>query len=336
MGYAVFQEVDLCTFSYQKKYERKQVTDFDVLAVLVEPDFAISVAVAECKDVEERAMEFLLKLNGLKAFFGARKAYLVQSRLDVNAREVARELGIWCLDEENLSTLMSGVGVQEKPHVQLESDIYTEKAKLFKQQKKDFPKPIKYLKYDFWTLPEHRNVINLMHQLQQISDKVDQTKVSHVVLVHQMAVNLSVALVQLTAQIVRSNINNIEDGCKTRMLGGSRERRDREALFDTLAQVLPGNGLSLSPEYLPNLAEIAARLINGASAACKIISCLDHFTRRILVPSYDDAFGSPLVVYGDRTAKLARDVLRFIVSNAKLPEAIFAASFSDNLPEKGK
>lgn len=336
MGYAVFQEVDLCIFSYQKKYSRKQVTDFDVLAVLLEPDFAFSIAIAECKNVEERAMEFLLKLNGLKSFFGAQKAYLVQSRLDVNAREVARELGIWCFDEENLDTLMSGIGVQEKPHVELECAVYMEKTKLIKEQKKDFPKPTKYLKYDFWTLPEHRNIINLMHQFQQISDKVDATKVSHAVLVHQMAVNLSVALAQLTGQIVRNNINNIEDGCKTRMLGGSRERRDREALFDTLAKALPDNGLTLSPEYLPKLAEVAARLINGAIAASKIIPCLDHFTRRILVPSYDTAFGSPLAIYGDRTVKLARDILYFILSNAKLPEAIFADSLSDNFPPDGK
>jgi hypothetical protein len=245
---------------------------------------------------------------------------------------VARDLGIWCFDEENLSTIMSGVGVQEKPHVELEYDVYSEKTKLLKEQKKDFPKATEYLKYDFWTLPEHRNIINLMHQFEIISDKVAPSKISHIALVHQMAVNLSVALTQLTGQIVKNNINNIEDGCKTRILGGSRERRDREALFDAIAKILPNNQLTLLPQYLPKLAELSARFINGANAASKIIPCIDHFTRRILFPSYDTIIGSPLVIYGDRTVKLARDILYFIVSNAKIPETIFAASLSDNLP----
>jgi hypothetical protein len=39
-----------------------------------------------------KAMENLLKLNGIKEFFSADKAYFVQKRIDLNAREVGREL----------------------------------------------------------------------------------------------------------------------------------------------------------------------------------------------------------------------------------------------------
>src|SRR5438132_14101782 len=119
MSYVVFQEVDLCTFSYRPKYTRKQVTDFDVLGVHLEPDFSSQIAVAECKSVEEQAMNFLLKLNGLRVFFHAYKAYLVQKRIDSNAREMGRETGIWCLDESNLQTLLKGCGVEDQ-HLRVE------------------------------------------------------------------------------------------------------------------------------------------------------------------------------------------------------------------------
>jgi len=67
MGYIAFSEVDLCTYTYRGSYKRKQITDFDVLGVRVDPDLEAFVAVAECKSVEERAMENLLKLHGRSA-----------------------------------------------------------------------------------------------------------------------------------------------------------------------------------------------------------------------------------------------------------------------------
>src|SRR5439155_13866727 len=123
LSLTAFQEVDLCTFSYRPKYARKQVTDFDVLGVLLESDFSSQIAVAECKSGDEQAMNFLLKLNGLRVFFNAYKAYLVQARIDSNAREVGRQTGVWCLDEVNLEALLKGCGV-EQGHIQVELNAY--------------------------------------------------------------------------------------------------------------------------------------------------------------------------------------------------------------------
>ena len=120
LGYTVFQEVDLCTYSYQPKYTRKQITDFDVIGVQVEWDFAIHIAVAECKSLEEKAMEHLLKLYGVKQYFQADKAYFVQKKIDINAREIGQDLGIWVLDEKNVSTLMAGVGISDPKYFNIE------------------------------------------------------------------------------------------------------------------------------------------------------------------------------------------------------------------------
>src|SRR5208337_4836386 len=95
----VFNEVDLCTFSYQPKYSRKQITDLDVLGISCDPDLYFRYHVAECKSVAEKAMEYLLKLQGTMHFFTAQKAYFIQKRIDINAREVGKDMGIYCLDE---------------------------------------------------------------------------------------------------------------------------------------------------------------------------------------------------------------------------------------------
>jgi len=329
LGYTVFQEVDLCTYSYQPKYTRRQVTDFDVLGVHVESDFALRIAVAECKSVEERAMENLLKLNGTKEFFNADKAYFVQNRIDLNAREVGRELGIWVLDSDNLSTLMAGIGISKKPHVEIETKVYAAKSKALVKQKGDFLKITDYLRYDFWTLPEHRNVINLLRLAQQASKQLVPTKTEHKALMHQLATNLALSITQLTGEVVRHNINDLQDGSLTRILGGPRERRDKEAIFDSVAQLVPDSRLTAVPPFHDQLSELIARFVNALFDASKVVPCLDQLTRRIWVKEVDKTNGEPNQNYGDRTLKLARDVILFLVNQSGIPKDIFDVSLTD-------
>jgi len=329
LGYTVFQEVDLCTYCYQPKYTRKQITDFDVLGVNIESDFAVLIAVAECKSVEERAMENLLKLNGTKEFFSADKAYFIQKRIDINAREVGRELGIWVLDERNLSTLMAGAGVSDTQHVDLESKVYNAKAKALGKQKADLSKITDYLRYDFWTLPEHRNIINLLKLGQQASKLLKPNKSEHIAIAHQLATNLALAIIQLTGEVVRHNVDDLKDGTLTRMLGGPRERRDREAIFDSVAKVLPDSRLTAVPPFLDQLIEVIARFVNASSNASKIVACLDHLTRRTLIKEVDDVYGIPDQMYGVRTLKLSRDVIHFLTTQTEISKDLFEKSLHD-------
>jgi len=328
MGYTVFQEVDLSTFCYQPKYQRKQVSDFDVLGLLVEPDFEVTTAVAECKTIEEKAMERLLKLKGLKEFFHADKAYLVQKRIDVNAREVARDMGIWCLDDGNLTALLRGLDIKVDVAVAVERSIYVEKERISKQLKNEHQKAHEYLRYHFWTLPSYRNIINLLRHASLLADKVDAAKANDVVLCHLLATNLGVAISRLTLDVMRFDNANIETGVRNRIHGGTRERRDREALFDAFARIAPNAGLSVEPPFLPGLCELVARFVNASAAASQVTRCLDHLTRLQVLPDYSKAAGGAEQVFGDRTLKLARDVLHFISRESRMPIDIFKASLS--------
>lgn len=326
MGYTVFQEVDLSTFSYQPKYQRKQVSDFDVLGLLVEPDFGTTTAVAECKTIEERAMEMLLKLKGLKEFFKADKAYLVQKRIDVNAREVARDMGIWCLDDRNLAILLKGLDVKDDFDVVAERQIYMEKERISKELKNEHQRAHEYLRYDFWTLPAYRNIINLLRHAKLISERIETGKHSDIVLCHLLATNLAVAIIRLTLDVMRFDNANIEIGVRNRIHGGTRERRDREALYDAVAKIIPNAGLSAEPEFLPGLCELVARFINASAPASQAIRCLDHLTRQQVLPSYSESAGKAEAVFGDRTLKLARDLLHFISREGNIPLEMYKQS----------
>ena len=330
LGYTVFQEVDLCTYSYQPKYTRKQITDFDVLGVSTEADFGVHLAVAECKSIQEKAMEHLLKLNGVKEFFGADKAYFVQKKIDINAREIGRELGIWVLDQQNLYTLLKSLGLEEKTHVQIERNVYLEKKKAFNAQKADLAKLTDYLRYDFWTLPSHRNIINLLSLLKNAAYKFEPDNQAHIAMVHQVATNLSFAIFSLTGEVARHNIDDLSDGTLTRILGGPRERRDREALFDTIAKIVPDAGLSVIPPFQDDLAELVARFVNSSSSASKVVPCLDLVTRCYLYSEVNDVFGQAEDTYGERSLKLARDVIYFLINQSKIAKDLFKGTLIDN------
>jgi len=336
LGYTIFQEVNLCTYSYQPKYSRKQITDFDVLGVRVDADFDVEIAVAECKSVEVRAMENLLKLSGVKKLFNATKAYFVQKRIDINAREIGRELGIWVLDDQNLSTLMAGVETSEKPYVEMERTVYEARTESNSILKRDLSKLLDYLRYDYWTLPEHRNIINLIRLLDQGSKHLDPNTHAHSVGVHQVATNLALAILRLTGEIARHNIDDLREGTLTRLLGGARERRDREAVFDTVAKLIPNSNLSVSPPFLEGLTELVARFVNASASAASVVACLDHFTRRTLKAEVDKVYGEPEHVFGSRTVKLSRDIIHFMLEHCRIPKALFRNSMNDGDVAKNK
>ena len=168
MGYTAFSEVDLCTYTYKGTYKRKQVTDLDVLGIRIDPDLEAFLAVCECKSGEQRAMENLLKLHGVQDFFKAHKAYFVQQKIDVNAREVGAQMGVTCLDKANITTLMKSLSIGESD-VLLEHRIYDARSAMAAEHKTLFPRQLEYLRYDFWTLPDHRNIINIVRLLGQMS-----------------------------------------------------------------------------------------------------------------------------------------------------------------------
>ncbi|MFA4910040.1 MAG: hypothetical protein WC649_03205 [Desulfobacteria bacterium] len=146
---------------------------------------------------------------------------------------------------------------------------------------------------------------------------------------HQVATNLALAIIRLTGEVACRNIDDLQDGVLTRILGGPRERRDREALFDTVAKLVPDSRLTALPPFLDPLVEMVARFINASSSAARVVACLDHLTRSLLVPSVNDIYGNPEEVYGTRSLKLARDVLYFLIAQSGIAKELVEISLTD-------
>jgi hypothetical protein len=328
MGYIAFSEVDLCTYTYKGSYKRKQITDFDVLGVRIDPDLEAFIAVAECKSVQDRAMEHLLKLHGVQQFFKAQKAYFVQQKIDVNAREVGAQMGVTCLDASNLDRVLKSLSIEEDD-VALERHVYDIRSSMLGPQKQQFVRQIEYLKYDFWTLPDHRNIINIARLLEQMASSADPTQPPHVVLCHQLSTALAIAILRMSGGIVRSNIDDHQEAVLTAILGGSRERRDREVLHDTVARVVPDANFSLIPEFLVPLAELSGRYINAMTYSHRVVACLDEMSRRAVLGAKSKGLPAIGELFHERTIKLARDAFFFTTEVARIPREMFAVSLSE-------
>ena len=184
-------------------------------------------------------------------------------------------------------------------------------------------------------MPARRNIINIIKLLQDNSKFFELTQ-NHITLALQLSTNFSLAIIKLASEIVRHNIDDIQEGTLTRLLGGARERRDREALFDEVAKIVQDNRLSPIPAFYPDLVELVARLINATSDSSKITSCLDHHTRSYVSPDVDLVYGKPEDTYGSRTLKLSRDVILFLIKHTGISKQLFAHILSeDSLPSSG-
>jgi hypothetical protein len=236
-------------------------------------------------------------------------------------------MGIWCLDERNLAALLKGLDVNDDIDVAVEREVYLEKERISKELKNEHKKAHEYLRYDFWTLPASRNIINLLRHANLLADKVILGKHNDIVLCHLIATNLAVAVTRLTLDVIRFDNTDIETGVRNRIHGGTRERRDREALFDAIAKLLPNENLSAEPAFLPGLCELVARFVNASRPASEAVRCLDHLTRQQVLPSYSKSAGEASI-FGDRTLKLARDVLYFISREGHIPLEIYKQSIS--------
>lgn len=329
MGYTAFSEVDLCTYTYKGTYKRKQVTDLDVLGIRIDPDLEAFLAVCECKSGEQRAMENLLKLHGVQDFFKAHKAYFVQQKIDVNAREVGAQMGVTCLDKANITTLMKSLSIGESD-VLLEHRIYDARSAMAAEHKTLFPRQLEYLRYDFWTLPDHRNIINIVRLLGQMSPDLDARKVSHIVLCHQLTTALALSILRMGSGIIRSNVDDFQDSVLTAILGGARERRDREVLHDTVAKVVPDAHLPLVPEFFEPLVELVGRYLNVVLYSHRIVACLDEMGRRVVLKD-DHKQELPAVtdLFHERTIKLSRDALHFTSKVSGIPLEVFEMSLTE-------
>jgi len=326
----VFNEVDLCTFSYQPKYSRKQITDLDVLGILLDPDLYMRYCVAECKNVQEKAMEYLLKLQGTMKFFNAEKAYFVQRKIDVNAREVGKDMGIYCLDENNLDYLLKSFGISDPEFQKLEEELYNTRRRLVIEASAFHTKAVNYFRYDFWILPDHRNVVNLIRLLNSCAEKIKgPIEEGKKFIIYELTLLLLLSVLRIASSVLRINCQEVVEGTKTLIMGGTRERRDREALFDEISKIIKENSLQPYPSFLGDLTELLNRYLTSLQFSYESPRCLDLMINCLCCKKTQDIWGKPRDIFKEEVIKFARDIIYFVIGQTGITKDVYSDILSN-------
>lgn len=309
-----------------------ELTDIDVLGIRCDPDYTISYAVADCTTsgrlkgrLSPVARTFWLR--GVMDHFQADRGYEVLTKtLSPYEKKVAANLGITLLDESSLQALEERYHGDDAPlrirltdrdaYVYLENNISSVDSKLTPL--------LNYRKYTFWQNQANRNILNAISLVRKAEDVLEPSQKFHRVLLLDIVSLFSLAFLETCGILFRTTSDDVLETLRSYLFGGPLAIQVKETLLRdirTLVESLPlqqsflteetMRRLSLDPEYLPLLSDMAQRFISKPSEARNVPRYLQAI---ILERSLYE--GTPLQEvfledYSDITFKFVHDLAHF-------------------------
>jgi hypothetical protein len=215
--------------------------------------------------------------------FRADRGYEVLSKkLSPYEKQVAANLGITLLDESSLQALEERYHTNraplairlhdEKAYAYLESNVQGVDSKLASL--------LRYRKYTFWQNDANRNLLNGISIVRKARGTLEPSQKFHRILLLDVVALFSVAFLEVCGVLFRTGPNDVLEALRTHLFGGPLALQTKETLLQDIRtlvkslEVQPSlfpeetmRRLSLDPEYLLALADMAQRFIGKPSEA---------------------------------------------------------------------
>lgn len=328
-GYYTELKVPIFLPMYTPTFKLGSASDVDVLGVRFDPDLAPSIAIAEAKSGEEKALEELLKLRAAATYIQATKMYFVKTRIHGNAREIGRQLGIASLNKAEVLQILNGLGVDNKDASPTELASYKQqKGWLATMRKTRASQRIaNYLESDFWSRTYWENIHNLIYLLKEFVDRNQASPPDWAEFVILRTVSiLSISILHLSRQIVMTSFGDIQGGVSTFIWGGASARRQKERLRDEIMKAIPAQGGRLSipsePPFLNDLKELVAYLLISPCQAAKIPLIFQEALEVVSITGGKFVATMQPLTADPVSLKLAKDTLQFAVKSSGMTKPI--------------
>lgn len=334
-------EVKLAEYSVQRKIPM-ELTDLDVLAIRILPEFGIDYLVADCttnEDAIKSPVQRVFWLKGVMDFFGASKGYLslgTKNPIPEVQRIVAYKLGVTVLDENNLSNLEKRVVTQDA--LQLQSSkpgswLYFENN--LTTLSKGMTALLNFRKHNYWINQPHQNLHALISLVTKYKKLFDEANRLQKALVLDLLTLFTLSLLQMSAYVFRINPENPEMELKAYFYGGYAEMKRRQIIVENiqkLMQNIPKQGSlfnqnrQLDPDYLPNLFDVGFRLLNKPSDSSQILRYLQVvlFEKTLYRGENQNGINYLQTEFSDITKKLTKDIAKFFCNATGLSEKMLA------------
>jgi hypothetical protein len=332
-GYATWVEVNYFVHTYGMKYTRPEVTDLDVVGLAFDGDLTMRSIIAECKSPEPGASEDLLKLLGAMTLFPTCRGYLVKERIAENAREVACQQSVGCLDQEEALQLINHLEPDAKAKLDGEMQGYTAWMEVIGSLRDDKPlqSALRYVRRDFWINKAWENVHNLLFLSRNVLvPYLDPDNQNHCAFMLELCRLFNISFLKLCNTVMISRLSQLEREIEIQAFGGPKSRRERERLYDEIARALPPKKQMpnpLNPPYMAQLKEVANYYIMSPIEASKTPMAIQQILFQNYLHVNNMYYDTVNLCFPEVTIKLAKDSSELLVNEESGKGKKFLTSF---------
>jgi hypothetical protein len=316
-----------------------ELTDADVLGFRFDPSGKVSKILIDCKSTTKgRAVDRVLWVRGLGQFLAIDDLYLFQARIPQNARWLADQLAVRCLDQDDLSRMERHLGLDALKGPYFDGTGYEQLHAILN----NFPKASEYrvlarfLLGGVWTIPLTRRVPTLLSlgEQSELRQKLRADILPHRVLVLQGALVLALNLGLLAARLNIVDALDLEQRLREELHGGAESLEQKRRYLAAIARLTTESrrdDVDVDLPNFPQLLEQVNRLLMRRYVLNDAIRDIDlalHYiaSRHSTLPRNIGGARHSL------SGKVASDILSlFVSSNGLSPE--FGSIIMSLLPE---
>jgi hypothetical protein len=314
------------------------VTDIDVLAVNVLPDFSSDITIVDCTTRAEtikHPIQRVLWLSGLMQLLGAHKGVLAlgtDREIDDVPRVVAQRLGIALLNTTNTNEMVERYVKNGGPgYIPSPNDILAI-SELALQAGQSCTSIRDFMSRSYWIASPAQRLRGTISKVRPESKALDANQRPHRVLALEMLQLFSLALLSMARHAYGIGCKDPTPLLREFFFGGHDQVKLREDVLELAGKLAAFASKKtvdmfaaapvLDPPYLAKLYEVVYRLLKQPMAAAQIPRLVEHTTLQ------HEIAGQPVDhVFSPLTKKLARDVADFYVEATALSPGLLQALY---------
>ncbi|WP_134716811.1 hypothetical protein [Saccharomonospora xinjiangensis] len=331
MGFSTRVDVPLRAFvptGDRRRTRYESFTDLDVLGVMATGGFDLHRVIADCKTSVRGSTERMFWIRGVADFFAADSAWMVRSSgVTAAARQLSARLGISVIEQNDLSILEghhpTDLQLVEGPlSLLFDVEAVGRYVKSFSALDKKLINLVEYRQFDYWVYDEHRNLLQVVAHLREVSEVLDPTHPAHRALFYESAWLYTLSLAQAAAYVRAAHVTAADTALQEYLFGGQIALQEKQRLATLLQKLAPkggvGSGAGVLPEWYPQLLELLTRHLRRPyvlNSELRYAEWLAEAQQAKLDVTVSSVFGGE---FDPVAAKLLADVCGFLVTMAKL------------------
>ncbi|ORC19966.1 MULTISPECIES: hypothetical protein [Rhodococcus] len=334
------------TSNSRRSAAAESFTDLDVLGLTISGGYRVESAIVDCKTTAKGSTGRMFWVRGVADFFAADAAYMLRET-DVTqaAKQLANRLHITALNSKELAQVEalhpSEFPLDSEPVAWLfDRDKTAKVLHAFSDLDGRLRELRDYREFDYWVGEEYRSLTQIVEQLRLANKLLSPRNPRHVSLVIDFAWLYTLSLTHAIENIRKAYISDVDLGLSQYILGGPigfAEKKDLSAMLKHLRQegAIPQEVyVDPLPTYYPRLLELTARLHRRPAHLISAMRLLEVGAFSTALKEKISAPTDTGALYDELAAKLAADVVEFLVTTSDLDSGFTARARSILLGEE--